>query len=425
MPSSILLILTAQISVRPGVVPQSLHSMLGVATRIAQRMGIHNEASLADCTVFEAEMRRRLWWSLMLFDSRIGQLASSKTVTLDPTWDCKVPLNVTDSDLRPEMKEPPPSHSGCTETLFAVVRSEVADFVRYSAFHLDFTSPALKAIARQQHQDNPGAKGADFARLATTIQSKYLKSCDPDNPLHFMTTWTTQSYLAKCRLMDHHSKYSTSCVGWTPSQRDTANTHALTMLECDTKVMTSPLSARFRWFNHFYFPFLAYIHIVQDLQKRPHSETAAHAWEVMSDNYEAWFSTMTADGGDSPVLKLFAHIIIGAWEACEAATVRNGGTPMQLPRIVSSLKATLVRMSSDAQGATGEQQQPDLDMRLGSNDDFVMPLPPTAFSGQPQPNVMGFYDNRTMMGPDMFAGAYTQNQMDWAALGGWPGWGSF
>jgi hypothetical protein len=52
--------------------------MLGVAIRIAQRMGIHSESALAKCTVFEAELRRRLWWSLVLFDTRISEMADHK-----------------------------------------------------------------------------------------------------------------------------------------------------------------------------------------------------------------------------------------------------------------------------------------------------------------------------------------------------------
>jgi len=98
--------------------------MLGVAIRIAQRMGIHSESALAKCTAVEAEMRRRLWWSLILFDTRIGETANSKTTTLDPTWDCKIPLNVNDSDLRPEMKGPPAIQGKSTEAPFAIVRSK-------------------------------------------------------------------------------------------------------------------------------------------------------------------------------------------------------------------------------------------------------------------------------------------------------------
>ncbi len=357
----------------------------------------------------------------MLFDSRIGQLSSSKTVTLDPTWDCKVPLNVNDSDLRPEMKEPPTHQGSSTEALFAIVRSEVADFVRYSEFHLDFTSPALKVIAKQRAQDKSGSKCSDLSKLEAMIEDRYFKSCDPDNPSHFMTIWTTRSYLAKCRLMDHHSKYSSSCIGWTPLQREGANSHALRMLECDTKVMTSPLTVRFRWFNHFYFPFLAYIHIVQDFKRRPNDETARQAWEVMSDNCDAWLSAMIADG-ESPVLKLFGKFIFEAWEVCEAATARNGETPMPTPRIVSNLKETLARLTGSAWSTPA--YQPDTNM-VPAFDNLAMPMPPTGFNDQSQLNPMPFQGDNPMMASGVFPGAYGRGQMDWTALGGWPGWGSF
>ena len=94
--------------------------MIGVAIRIAQRMGIHSESALAKCTALEAEMRRRLWWSLILFDYRISQMSNSNSTTLDPTWDCKIPLNVNDSDLRPEMKGPPAFQGKSTEALLYV-----------------------------------------------------------------------------------------------------------------------------------------------------------------------------------------------------------------------------------------------------------------------------------------------------------------
>lgn len=91
-------------------------------------MGIHSEAALAGCTVLEAEMRRRLWWSLAIFDSRIGEMANNKPVTLDPLWDCRIPLNVNDSELRSELKEPPVSQNKSTDALFAVISSEMVSY---------------------------------------------------------------------------------------------------------------------------------------------------------------------------------------------------------------------------------------------------------------------------------------------------------
>lgn len=73
--------------------------MLDVTIRIAQRMGIHNEASNTTCAALEAEMRRRLWWSLVIFDNRICEMFDYKTATLAPTWDCHVPLNLSDFEV--------------------------------------------------------------------------------------------------------------------------------------------------------------------------------------------------------------------------------------------------------------------------------------------------------------------------------------
>jgi hypothetical protein len=84
--------------------------MLGLAIRISQRMGIHNKPIYAKCTALEAEMRRRLWWSLIMFDNRICEMFDYKTAMLAPTWDCRTPLNVNDFSIRPEVKTPPVIH---------------------------------------------------------------------------------------------------------------------------------------------------------------------------------------------------------------------------------------------------------------------------------------------------------------------------
>ncbi len=390
--------------------------MLGVAIRIAQRMGIHSESALAKCTAVEAEMRRRLWWSLILFDTRISEIANSKTTTLDPTWDCKIPLNVNDSDLRPEMKEPPAIQGTSTEALFAVVRSELGDFIRHTLFHLDFTSPHLKPLAKH-FRNTPAPEGSELVKLEEMIEDQYLKSCDQENPIHFMTIWITRVYLAKCRLLEHHSRYSSSSTRRTEAQRDTATSYALRMLECDTKIMTSPLTKGFLWLNHVYFPFPAYIQIVQDLRRRPISVQARQAWEVMSDNYEAWFSSQSSD--DSPFFQIFAKTVLQAWDACEAAS-RETLTP---PRIVASIRHTLARIARHAQNT--DTERPNLINGMGI-DEFPMPMPmPIDFDNQSLPYSMGMQYGYAGMRPEIYSdlpGQASLDAADWTALGGQPGW---
>ncbi|CAI7623232.1 unnamed protein product [Penicillium glandicola] len=254
------------VSIRPDTDPASLSSLLGVAIRIAQRIGIHDESMYGKCSVLEAEMRRRLWWSLIIFDNRICEMSDYKTASLAPTWDCRIPLNVNDFELQPEMTTPPETINRPTETVFAVVRSELADFVRHSAFHLNFTNSVLSTMPRS-------STGIDEAEqllsLEKTIEEKYLAFCNPENPLHFMTIWTMRGYLAKNRLLEHYCRFSTISMPQTDAQRNGAIFNALRMLECDTKLMTSPLIKGYLWLVHFHFPFPAYIHLLQDLKNMP------------------------------------------------------------------------------------------------------------------------------------------------------------
>ena len=342
--------------------------MLGVAIRIAERMGIHSESDLAKCTVLEAEMRRRLWWSLVLFDARISEMTNYKTTKLTPTWDCKIPLNVNDSDLRPEMKEPPEAVGKSTEAIFAVVRGELGEFVRNTMFYLDFTAPALKPIAKNV-QNGPALEGSELVALEKIIDEKYLKSCDPDNPLHFMTIWSTRVFLAKHQLLEHHSIYSCSSVPQTDVQHDTAVSHAINLLECDTKLTASPLTKGFLWLANLYFPFPAYIQIVQNLRRRPICDQAVRAWEVMNNNYEARFGLVYSD--DTPFFKLFAKIILQAWEARDTALSKIGES-ITPPKFVASIRHVLAQA---AQGVQNDDIEQPHDIMGLVADDFLMSMP--------------------------------------------------
>lgn len=385
--------------------------MLGVATRIARRIGIHSESANTKCTALEAELRRRVWWSLVLFDTRIGAMANYKSETLSPIFDCRTLLNVNDPDLRAELREPPVVQGIATEAIFAVVRSEVAEFIRHTTFYLDFTNPALKSVAKDGEQD-PSAESSAMAPLEKMIEERYLRFCDPDNPLHFMTIWTTRYYIAKYGLLEQYWKFSVSPVPQTDTQRDTTLSIALAMLESDTKILTNSLTKGYRWLFHFYFPFPAYVHIFQDLRRR--NKQAERAWEVMSDNYEARCAFVTTN--DSPLLPLFANVVLEAWQACEAAYGQTGEC-LGPPRIVSHVRSQLAEQAQNR----GDPVQPDGVMNTGI-DDFSMSMP-LDFASPDLLYGMAWQDGFSGTGPAAFSDLRAPismnigtNQLNWAAM---------
>lgn len=392
--------------------------MLSVAIRIGQRIGIHNESMYGKCSALEAEMRRRLWWSLIIFDNRICEMSDYKTASLAPTWDCRVPLNVSDFELQPDIKTPPSENNRPTEMLFVVVRSELADFVRHSAFHLDFTNPLLNTMAPRSPTTDEAER---LLALEKTIEEKYLVSCNPENPLHFMTIWTMRGYVAKNRLLQHYSQYSTTSAQLTDPQRNVGISHALRMLECDTNLMASPLTKGYLWLVHFHFPFPAYIHLLQDLKRRPDEEHTDHAWEVMSNNYEARMMDVKDD--EHPLFIVFSRVVLQAWQAREQLA-RQQQTPLVPPRIVSNIWNKLMQMMSTF-GQDADTVQPGGTSDL-NGDNLSMPMhmdfnvPGVAYdAGDQVPMGLGAWGYPEMSGlssMDVDANEFLLNTMEWNTL---------
>lgn len=311
--------------------------MLGMTIRIAKRIGIQNESSCSRCPPLQAELRRRLWWSLVVFDNRICEMFDYQNSTLTPTWDCGIPANVNDFEVRPEMKIPPIVHENPTEAIFTVVRSEISDFIRHSGFHLDFISPSPNACHKMAPPGLPSEDGLyDLERM---IEEKYLARCNPENPLQFMTIWASRGYIAKTRLLDYYAKHSKLSAPQTDAQRNAIGSHALTMLECDTTLRTSPLTKGFRWFIEFNFPFPAYMHLLQNLKRRPNEDYADKAWKVMSENYKTRILNFKNHG--APLLAIFTRMVLQAWQSRERSSTKSDISPLQSPLIVSALRSRL------------------------------------------------------------------------------------
>lgn len=290
--------------------------MFAIAFRIAHRMNISNEAANSKHSIFEAEMRRRLWWAMVVYDSRISEMTDYKTTLLIPTWDCKIPVSVNDFDLRPEMTTRPTDQEAATEAIFAVVRGAIGNYIRHNAWHLDFVNPMLRHIAKAtQHLFDPYDNTLNG--LENIIENRHLKFCNVENPLHYTTIWWARNYLAKYRFFLHCSQHAKTPDHQTNEQRDAILSYALRMLECDTALLSSPLTKGYRWLLQFHFPFPAYVRIVQDLRARPLGPNADKAWEMMNANYAVRFVDMEPSA--NLLFKMFGSTVLQAWAARHAA----------------------------------------------------------------------------------------------------------
>ncbi|KIV99888.1 uncharacterized protein PV09_08552 [Verruconis gallopava] len=381
------------LSSMPQTDPRSMSSMLGIAIRLSQRLQINNETSNRAHDPLEAEMRRRLWWSLITFDARISEMSDHREGMLTPTWDCAIPANVSDSELRPDMRTPPIAQTAPTEAIFAVVRGEMGKFLSRANFHLDFTNPVLKQmpldkIAQQLKVTSIGAHRSESDELEDLIENKYLRHCDEENPTHFMTIWYARAYINRCRLIEYYSKCANRSSGDVASQssstahqptpseaeRQAAFDYAMTHLECDTKISSSPLTRGFLWLMEYNFPVIAYFQLVQHLRRRPLCEQAERAWKVMNDNFMARLDRQL--DGERPqtnlIVKFFAKVVLGSWAVREMALAGQQHSLEPLPPTPPMIQALRLMVADKEAGPSGVSEKTESLASGGVMDPFLV-----------------------------------------------------
>jgi hypothetical protein len=277
-----------------------------------------------------------------------------------------------------------------TEAIFLVARCEIAQFLRNTMFFLDLTCPALKALVKD-HRHSSSSTLDELVELERMIEDKYLRFCDPENPLHFMTMCTTRGFLAKYQLIEYHTKYTSFPPDQTEVHRSAATSYALKLLDCDTKLMTSSFTKGFSWLSSYFFPFPAYLYLAQDLKKRPLHEEADRAWEVMGENHAARFSVWLRS--DDPLFKFFSSTVLEAWKARETASEQTGET-LRIPIIVSKLRETLARIA-EAKLNVGSDQL------VNGEQPTAGPAPPmTTLDDVPMPTLLTYGNSdMTEIGP--------------------------
>lgn len=184
------------LAVRNTYDPHTFWILTGIATRIAQRIGLHRDGDSLGLQPFEAEMRRRLFWQLFPLDGMAAQLSGARVTVPYETWDTRLPLNVNDEDLYPEMSEPSVERQGATDMIFCLARTELARF--HHRTHTD-----LGDLARLwESGDTRAIERLETAvtELESLVESKFIRYCDFIEPIQALTMALAKSAISGIKL---------------------------------------------------------------------------------------------------------------------------------------------------------------------------------------------------------------------------------
>ena len=94
--------------------PAALFSLMGIASRVAERMGVHRNGEALGLSVCQSEVNRRVWWQLQMLEISITKITGNLSMTIYAPWDAKMPSNLEDADFSSDLKTLPAERKGLT-----------------------------------------------------------------------------------------------------------------------------------------------------------------------------------------------------------------------------------------------------------------------------------------------------------------------
>jgi hypothetical protein len=360
---------------RPHYDPHTLWLLSGIAVRIGQKLGLHRESANQTVTIFEAEMRRRLWWQILILDFRSAQFSGTTVEGEHQYSDTARPSNVNDSDLSPTMTEAPREHAGSTDMLFCSVRYEIGEFMRQS-----------RLFGKHRSGGAVGMASIDKAidELEDRLEQKYLRYCDPSVPLHLLSSALARSAVCQMRLLAHHPRQYPNNGDDIPKQeRNMLFSISLKMVEYDNLGQTTKSIQGFRWHMNVYLQLDAFIYLLSELRNRVDGPEIDKAWDQVEKVYDN-HPEMLRDSR-STLYFAIGNLAVKAWEKrLEAVTTKQGFSQPTTPQFIILLRSqrkmqnrnTTKHVSNVSEWPTAEVlPQPKLEPQemLSNWDTFSMP----------------------------------------------------
>lgn len=245
--------------------------------RIAHSIGLHRDGDGRHLSAFEAEMRRRTWWQLVILDMRACEDRGSAGVIGDGTFNTIMPCNINDDEFTMASKHPLPNHKGLTEMSYFLISADVADIMRRT----NFISPS--GDARGMSLDD---KEKLIKDCATRIEANYTEGIDISGPkpnvLSVLGRIMTLRLWSVLQYPFQKQKNETGLVWPAGAALRTAGN----IIELIMMMEAHPDSTRFLWFYKTWVPWHPVAMALAELCKTPHGELADRSWPIVEAGYK-------------------------------------------------------------------------------------------------------------------------------------------
>lgn len=282
-------------------------TLTGLIIRIAQSLGIHRDGKLFRLSPFETEMRRRLWWQICSLDVRASEDHGSDPTITEQSFDTKFPLNINDDDISPDMEITPIEREGRTEMMFDLIRYTVSTTVRRLSYAPLGPGPCRTKSDSLTLED----KERTIEELHQYLENKYLKYCDMENPLDWVSATMSRLIMAKMWLIVHHPlQRGDGGAGLPQGTQDRLFLTSIEVIEFSRLLQTEKSTMKWNWLFRTYVQWHAVAFVLSQLCKRTSGCMVEKAWVAIDNVFDEWAGTLdTSKKGMlwKPLRKLMAR----------------------------------------------------------------------------------------------------------------------
>ena len=240
---------------------------------------MHRDGTNFNLSPFESEIRRRLWNYLCTIDSRAVEDHGIALSTFDSNSDTRLPVNVDDSELVPDIQELPAVKAKWTDMTFSLTMIEI--------------SRVLSQVHRTPDASSPGSVSSGspsdqlLIDLTTRLEATYLKYCDSNIPIQNATLLCVNLMVAKLKFLVSHPWLNRRGSEQGVAQiNDDTLTEACHVLEIYLQLQTEDLLTGFRWYFETYTQNHILTYLLWHLRRKPVGPGVDRAWSAVDASFK-------------------------------------------------------------------------------------------------------------------------------------------
>jgi hypothetical protein len=267
-----------QMAIRSHNADRTSWTLIATAVRIAHALGLHRDGDGRAFTLFEAELRRRLWWQILVLDMRASEDRGSEMMILDGSFNTIMPQNLNDKDFSLESRTIPLPSSGITEITFCLICMDVSNTILKISFIPPFKERRVLTLVQKE---------ALVRECTERIETIYIQGSDLSDPYAWVVRTIGELLILKLWLV---VQYPLECVYSTSQHfaRGQSLRTATAFLNICELLEQTESAARFLWFFETYVPWHPLAVALAELCKETVGPLANQAWAIIDRGYGKW-----------------------------------------------------------------------------------------------------------------------------------------